>query len=203
MDMKPKYLLAALTGLLLSLAAPGQEAWRHQVRLGWGDMLFETLSYHAGYGADGTRMSDFGYTGHFFAEYDYRFTPVVSAGFQADIEGIYFTETPCDALRQPTGESIRSHNQFLSLLPQVRFTYFDKGLVELYSGLGVGVLLAFDNRHRLEAAPEVGLTLLGVGVGNEHWGGAVELGGLNALLHANRVYMLGSRLLSVSVHYRW
>lgn len=196
-------LLAALAPMLLPQPVAAQEGWHHQVRLGWGDMLFETLAFHAGYGADGTRLSDFCYTGHFFAEYDYRFTRVVSVGFQADIEGIYFTETPCDDLRKPVGDPFRGHNHFLTLLPQVRFTYFDKGLVELYSGVGLGLLLAFDNRHRVEAAPTLGLTLLGVGVGNEHWGGSVELGGLNALLHANQVYMLGSRLISVGVHYRW
>lgn len=166
-------------------------------------MLFETLAYHPGMAPSGNRMSDFGYSGHFFAEYSYRLTDVVSVGFQADIEGIYFTETPCDVYRKPVGDGVRISDNFLSLIPTVQFTYFDKGLVELYSGLGVGLLLAMDSTPAVEPAPVLYLNLLAVSIGKDHWRGALELGGLNALLNANKIYMLGSRLVSVSVNYRW
>ena len=40
-------------------------------------------------------------------------------------------------------------------------------------------------------------------MGKDHWGGSLELGALNALMGKDRIYMLGSRLISVSVNYRW
>ena len=79
--------------LLLAVAVPLGAANPHQVRIGWGDMLFETLAFHAGYGSDGLRKSNFGYTGHIFAEYRYRLTPVVGLAAKTDFEGIFWKET--------------------------------------------------------------------------------------------------------------
>ena len=75
--------------------------------------------------------------------------------------------------------------------------------MDLYAGLGAGVLLALDNARRCEVAPALQLTLIGVQLGRGPWTGTVEFGGLNALVNANRIYMLGSRLVSVSVNYHW
>ena len=202
-----KKLLAILllgTSLLCRAAGPGNAPQtRHQLRLGWGDMLFETMAFHAGYAQNGTRTSDFGYTGHCFAEYRYSFTKVVSVGIQADMEGIFWKETPCDAMRTPVGDPVSSRNYNATLLPNVRFTFLDTPWVDLYAGLGIGALFAFDNRKQFETAPAVNLNLLGVQVGKGPWSGSLELGALTALKNDNKVYMVGSRLVSVSINYSW
>ena len=64
-------------------------------------------------------------------------------------------------------------------------------------------MVAFDNAKNAELAPVVNVTLLGVQVGKGPWTGTLELGGMSSLLNTNKVYMLGSRLISVSVNYSW
>lgn len=194
-----------LTATLLLLAATGsaQTPSRHEVRLGWGDMLFETMAFHpssthqfpagrpAGFPYKETR--DYGYTGHIFAEYRYHFSKLFSLGMQTDFEGIFWT----------TETGFRSRNYNLTLLPNVRFTYFRREWVRLYSGLGAGLLVAFDNERHAEAAPALNLNFLGVQVGRGPWSGSVELGLMAALKSGNDIYMLGSRLVSISVNYNW
>ena len=192
-----------LTLLLLAAALPLSAAGPHQVRAGWGDMLFETLAFHAGYASDGQRTSDFGYTGHYFAEYSYRITPAIRLGIKSDFEGIFCRETPCDIYRTPIGETSSVRNYNLCFIPNAQFTFFEREYVELYAGFGAGLLFAFDNKGGTGFAPAIDLNLLGVRVGKGQWWGAVEFGGLNALTNANNIYMLASRLVSVSLNYRW
>ena len=88
-------------------------------------------------------------------------------------------------------------------MPTVRFDYFNKEYVGLYSGLGAGLLTAFDNAVGLQLAPAFNLNFIGVQVGHGHWYGSAELGFMVALTGANTIYMAGSRLVSFSLIYRW
>jgi len=180
------------TVLLCQAEAKDPPLKHHQWRLGWGDPLFETLAFHEGAATQaGVHRQDFRYTGHFFVEYQYRFNPVVSLGIQTDIEGIFWKETSS------------SRNYDLSILPTLRLTCLNTRYVQLYGGFAAGLMLAFDNAHNKELAPVVNFTLLGVQVGKGPWSGSLELGGMTALRNASNVYMLGSRLVSVSVNYSW
>ena len=201
--------------LVFSAVLGAQERSRHQVRLGWGDPLFETLAFHpslkgeyassASIPAGFTREETFsyGYTGHIFGEYLYRCSKVVSVGVQLDVEGIFWQKANFDAAHQMVGEAVPVRNFDIDIIPTVRFTYLDTRWVRLYSGVGLGVLLAFDNAGEFGAAPTLNLNFLGVQVGKGHWGGAFELGMLNALRDSYHIYQLGTRLMSVSVYYKW
>ena len=192
--MMKKLIFTLLLGtvLLCQAEAKNPPLRHHQVRLGWGDPLFETLAFHEGAATQaGVRKTDFGYTGHFFVEYQYRFNPVVSLGIQTDIEGIFWKETTS------------SRNYDLSILPTLRLTCLNTRYVQLYGGFAAGLMVAFDNAKNKETAPVVNITLLGVQVGKGPWSGSLELGGMTSLRNANQVYMLGSRLISVSVNYSW
>jgi len=203
MTIKKTGMMVVLALLLLALPCSGQTQPRHEVRVGWGDMLFETMVFHpsskhlypsgnpSAYKFQETR--DYAYTGHFFAEYRYHFSPLFSLGMQADFEGIFWT----------TETNFRSKNYNLTLLPNVRFTYFHSDWVRLYSGIGAGLLIAFDNERHTEAAPALDLNFLGVQVGKGAWSGSVQLGLMAALKGGNDIFMLGSRLISVSVNYSW
>lgn len=203
--MRRVFTLLLLGAALLCQAAPkdGEPLQRHQVRLGWGDMLFESFAFHPGATTSGKRTQDFGFTGHLFAEYRYSLNQVVSLGVQADWEGIFWKEVPTDIYRKPIGEATSVKNYNLCVIPVVRFTFFRREWVQLYAGAGIGPLFAFDNARNLEVAPALNLNLLGVQVGKGHWSGSVELGGLTALSGANKIYMLGSRLVSISLNYSW
>ena len=204
---------------LLTVAAPLFAAQppvnRHTVRLGWGDMLFERLAFHASYkGTYGTPETlpatfsrhetfDYGYTGHIFAEYLYRCTAVTSVGIQADVEGIFWKEGQFDRYHQLQGAATTVRNWDIVVMPTVRFTYFTRPWVRMYSGLGTGVLFALDNQGGTKLAPALNLNWLGVEIGKGNWGGTLELGMLNALSSPYHIYQLGSRLLSFSVYYQW
>ena len=125
---------------------------RHSVRIGWGDMLFETMAF--GPSLSGTWVNpevlpdnylhdeiyDVGYTGHIFAEYQYRVSKVTSLGIQADLEGIFWKEGVFDRYHNLVIPATPVRNWDLDLLLTARFTYFNRDWVRLYSGLGVGAL---------------------------------------------------------------
>lgn len=186
---------------------------RHSVRLGWGDMMFETMVFHpsapgsydpsvlpAGYKSKST--AHYGFTGHIFGEYMYSFTDVTSVGFQADFEGIFWREETKDRnLNVVSSKPIRNYN--VTLLPTVRFTYFRSEWVNIYSGVSAGLLLASDNLGQFELAPALDLNFVGFRFGKGNFGGFVNIGMLSALSGANSIYMFGSRVLSVGVNYIW
>ena len=188
MGITKKNLFIAVFLLVYTLCGAQETGPRHLARLGWGDMLFETLAFHPG-----ENTSHYGYTGHFFADYHYQLSRRVSVGAQVDFQGIFWTEN----------KTFRSRNYDLCLLPQARFTWMNKEWVRLYSGLGAGLLFAFDNAGGHAFAPVFHLNTLGIQVGKGHWCGSVDLGLMASLNDLNRIYLFGSRLLSVSVNYRW
>lgn len=199
-----KFLTLALICLpLLCQGADGDPVRRQQVRVGWGDMLFETMAFYPGLSATGLEKYDFGYTGHLFAEYRYLVCDHIRVGIQTDAEGIFWKEAERDALRKPEGPVTPVRNYNVSLVPTIQFRFLDTEWVDLWAGMGTGVLFAFDNARQVEIAPEINFTLLGVEVGRGPWTGTLELGGMNALRNANSVYMFASRLVSFSINYRW
>ena len=207
------------TLLLLCVAVPvfGTQPppGRHSFRFGWGDMLFETLVFHATtpgtYPSPESLPADFSrnekyafcYTGHFYAEYLYRLTKVVSVGIQADAEGIFWTEGNFDRYHKLTKAEVPVRNWDVVLMPTVRFTYLDRPMVRLYSGLGAGALFAFDNQKQFKAGIALNLNWIGVEVGKGHWGGNAELGMLNSMTDLFHIFQAGSRLLSFGAYYRW
>lgn len=188
---------------------------RHSVRIGWGDMLFETMAF--GPSLNGTwdnpvslpdnylhdEIYDMGYTGHIFAEYQYRISKVTSLGIQADLEGIFWKEGIFDRYHNLIVPATNVRNWDLDLLFTVRFTYFNRDWVRLYSGLGVGALFAFDNLGGFGAAPAFNINWIGVEVGKGPWGGSFELGALNALSNTRTIYQVFSRIFSLSFYYKW
>lgn len=183
-----KRFLTVLLFLIPVLSWSQESGTRHLARLGWGDMLFETLAFHPQ-----ENTSRYGYTGHLFADYHYTLTQVISVGGQVDFQGIFWTED----------NSFRSRNYDLCILPSARFTWLNKEWVRLYSGVGLGLLFAFDNAGGHGIAPVFNLNSIGVQVGNGHWCGSADLGFMVSLNNLNRIYMFGSRLVSVGVNYRW
>lgn len=188
---------------------------RHSVRIGWGDMLFETMAF--GPTLNGAWVNpeslpdnylhdeiyDMGYTGHIFAEYQYRVSKVTSLGIQADLEGIFWKEGVFDRYHNLVIPATPVRNWDLDLLLTARFTYFNRDWVRLYSGLGVGALFAFDNLGDFGVAPAFNINWIGVEVGKGPWGGSFELGALNALSNTRAIYQMFSRIFSLSFYYKW
>lgn len=205
-----------LAAAFVAGAQPANEVgMRHQIRVGWGDALFETLSFantkpHI-YPNPEALPADFSIreqfnsccTGHFFVDYGYRINKLVRVGGQVDFEGIFWDEGYFNRNHQLVGTAKKVRNFNIVVMPTVRLEYMHKNIVTLYSGAGAGMLVAFDNAKACELSPALNLNLVGVQLGKGHWSGGVELGLMLALSGGNKVYMLGSRLLSVSLNYAW
>lgn len=206
-------ILLCCTAFPLLAAEPPES--RHQVRVGWGDMFFERLAFHSTvpgtYGAPEslpasfvrTETFDYGYTGHIYAEYSYRYSSLLSFGLMADLEGIFWKKGDFDRYHQLKTPATQVNNWDLVIMPTVRFTYLRKPMVRLYSGVGLGALFAWDNAGGFRMAPSINLNWIGVEVGKGHWGFNAELGMLNSLTGAYHIYQLGSRLISFGAYYKW
>jgi len=190
-------------------AKPKPYPWdslRHEVKLGWGDMLFESaMQYEFTHiGKPNTRIDYL--TGHFFAEYEYHWLSWLSSGMQID----FFQMGWHDRRELKSDSNAKEHNYYnLSFLPTVRFTWFHSEYVNLYSAAMLGLCInggterdAMTGRKTV-CYPAFGLTMLGCQVGKNGWYGAVEWGGLSALLDTNYIAMASARILSVSVSYKF
>lgn len=197
--MKRVFLLIFAFVSVLSVEAMTKDSLalsHHEFRLGWGDMLYETAMYHADH-----YTGNYRYTGHIFATYQYRFLPWLSAGIDVDYEHVFWQKSSAE---QKTDVNFFN----LCFIPQLRFTYYWSKYVNLYSGIGCGLLINGGNElnfrgQKTAFAPVIELTALGVQVGDNHWFGTVELGGLNSMSSLTDFYMLGSRLFSISLGYRF
>lgn len=205
-----------LAATLVAGAQPASDfSKRHQVRIGWGDAIFESYAFgnttpHV-YPNPQALPEDYsvserynsGGTGHLFFEYGYRFSKLVCVGGQIDAEGIFWEEGNFDRYHQliGTGKKVRNYN--IVVMPVVRLEYLHKGIVTLYSGAGAGLLAALDNAGDSAFSPAFNLNFVGVQLGWGHWSGGVELGAMLGISGGNKIYMLGSRLLSVSLNYAW
>lgn len=182
----------------------------HELRVGWGDQMYETLVWRDGghptvmppsYQA--TYNEDFRYTQHWFVEYLYNVNYWYSLGVMVDYSGVLWDEV----LRDGTGAEIsrREDCQFhnISIVPTVRFSYLHGDYASLYSALGLGLNVntgsELDYKQRYTAlAPVVNITLLGLRVGKGRLYGLFEIGGMLSLMGSNEVYMLGSRIFTTS-----
>ena len=96
-----------------------------------------------------------------------------------------------------------------SIIPDVRFTYFRRPWLNMYSGLGYGLCINsgtdVDYLGRTTVCcPVLSLTAFGISVTHpKGFFGSFEIGGLNAIVSKNEIYMAGSRLLSISFGYRF
>lgn len=193
-----------VSALLLSMGgyAENVSSHRHEIRVGWGDFMFESLAFHA------NRQTDnYLYTGHLFLEYVYHFNHWFAMGAQLDDSYFQWKQK-----RDEMGQMLEVPQPYwcsnISILVPFRFTYYRSQWVSLYSGISVGMNINTGNelnyKEQLTAvAPCVGLTLLACRVGNERVFGTVELGGLNSLNNMHEIYMLGARMFSASIGVRF
>ncbi len=191
------------------------DAMPHEIRIGWGDMMFEGLIWHESpapnilpedYTAD--HNENYRYTQHCFVEYLYHMNYWYSVGGMVDYSGVLWDVVTRNGKGQEVGRQADRIFHNIVLMPIVHFSYFHSEYVSLYSALGLGLNIntgtELDYKGRRTAvAPAANISLLGVRVGKQHFYGAVELGGMISLASTNEVYMLGSRIFTASVGVRF
>ena len=204
-----KLLLILTTLLPLTLMAEemADRSWRlHEIRIGYGDPMFETMVWHTSptYFTLEKTMN-YKFTGHIFAEYHYRPNAWFSYGGQIDYQQVFWMKEDL-----VNGDyKYTNHNFFdISVMPTIRFTFFWSEYVNLYCGMGAGLLINGGTDkdyqgHQVAFAPVTDLRLLGVSVGKEMFFGTFDIGGMFSLTNTNTIYMVGSRIFSASIGLRF
>ncbi len=171
---------------------------QHEIRVGWGDYLFESLVYH-----DTRQKDEYQYTGHIFGEYLYHANDWFSVGAQVDYTEVLWKEKR-DVYGNLLENKQSAYYSNIALLYAMRFTYYNYSVISLYSGLymglniNTGTEINYKNQNTAVAFA-VGITALGMRLGNDRVYGALEIGGLSSLNNMHEIYMLNSRMFSASL----
>lgn len=209
--------------MLCSIAVVGfaENKWTHitqrnELRIGWGDQLFESLIWHNPTSIT-TTMPDsyqqvykenYSYNQHVWMEYQWRFTHWFSLGAMVDFSHVGWDEVT----RNGKGAELnRKEEQFFYnavIMPTIRFTYFHHENVNFYSGLGVGLDInggtetnALGNHTDVGAA--INLTVFGISANYQRWFWTVDCGGLYALKNMNTIFLMSSRIVNVGMGVRF
>lgn len=142
--------------------------------------------------------------GHLFLAYQYNFNHWLSAGLELDWLHCQYLFDYQDGYGVLVERARTSYLDQMTIMPTVRFTYFRRPLVELYSGLGLGYTLSVESfvSHGFTFSP----TLFGLNVGNEHWFAEVELGAMATVSTSwlgTTDLLFSSRILSAAIGYRF
>ena len=209
-----KKLIAIISILLCTLALHAETEDNrkenpHEIRIGITDDLFlrgfEDITNNDfklptprdGYRQTGYKDHNYRSTGHIYAEYHYRINHWLSVGANLDTRTSLWKRTEYSICEFESVVNTENHHYVgLSLMPTIRFTYFNSPYASLYTSIGVGAhMQMYDNT--IEAIlPVLDLCYLGISLGKKHWFCDLELGG------APLPYLL-DRLFRFNIGYRF
>lgn len=200
--------------LCLAVGARAENKWaylnmRHEVRMGWGDQLFESLMWHNPLYY--TRSNDsrtwlyhenYHHDQHIWAEYQYREKGWFSFGAMADISFVHWDDVTRDGRGDEISRSRGHYFYNFVLMPTIRFTYFHHEYVNLYSGLGFGMDINGGTEtdglgRKTVVGMAANITVIGISANYNRWFWTVDFGGMYALRDMNTIFMLSSRIINV------
>ena len=118
----------------------------HELRVGWGDQMFETLMWHdIGHPSilsptyQATYNERFRYTQHWFVEYLYHFNYWYSFGAQIDYSGVLWDEVTRDGEGTELSRDVNHNFHNIAIMPTIRFSYFHREYTSMYSSIGLGI----------------------------------------------------------------
>ena len=213
------YIVIGLCTLLMSAQAEDKFAFeqnRNELRVGWGDQLFESLVWHnptsfvctLPESFEKMYHEDYHYDQHVWLEYQRRFAYWFSIGLMMDWSDVRWT----DVTRNGQGNEVAREGGHwfynLVLMPTIRFTYFHHDYVNIYSGLGFGMGINGGSEtnakgKKTDVGAALNLTVLGVSANYDRWFMAVDFGGLYSLKNTNAIFLASSRMINVSIGARF
>ena len=194
----------------------GNPARRNELRIGWGDQIFETLMWHnpTSYihtmptSYHQTYHENYRYRQHICLEYQYRFSYWFGFGVMADVSEVGWD----DVVRNGQGiEQSREKGHYFYnavIMPTVRFTYFHHPYVNIYSGLGIGMDINGGTEKnakgfKTDVGLALNLTVLGFSFNYDRWFASIDFGGMYALKNVNTIFLAGSRMINVGIGARF
>ena len=182
----------------------------HEIRIGIAeDIVLKAVempvghtgaqNVNEGYYVHGTHEHSYGSTGHLFAEYHYRINHWLGVGGLVDVRGGFWKET-CysECAFENNTYVLNRYSVRMSVMPTVRFTYFNGKAVSLYASVGAGphVSMYSYSAEWTRVYPAVDICYFGMNIGKGNWFCDLELG-------ATPLPYLANRLLRFGVGYRF
>lgn len=186
-----------------------------ELRLGVGDMFFETMIWHnqphisVASLPDGLVVKEkthHRYSPHISVEGTYSLLPWLCAGLALDIQGTGWDLECYDRSGKLGADKHSFYN--LCIMPVARFNYFRRPNVQIYSAIAAGIDVnggtETDYRGRKTVVgAAMDLRLAGVEAGAGHWWGFFDIGGTFALKNTNTIFLMGSQLMKVGLSYKF
>ena len=189
---------------------------RNELRLGWGDQLFESLMWHNPTSItktmpvtyEQTYKENYRHNQHIWLEYQYRFNHWFGLGGMIDMSEVGWDKVTRDGTGAELARDGKHYFYNLVIMPTVRFTYFHHPNVNIYSGLGIGLGINGGTEvngqgKNTDLGAAANFTIVGVSANYKRWFVAFDYGGLYSLKNANYIFMAKSRMLNLSVGARF
>ena len=190
-----KKLIALISIILCSLALHAETNENrkenpHEIRIGIADDLFlrgfENITTNdlqlpppqKGYRQTGFQDHNYRSTGHLYIEYHYRINHWLSVGANFDTRTSLWKRTDYSICALESFTS--THDQYtlgLTLMPTVRFSYYNTPYASLYASVGVGAYMRMYENYIETILPVLDVCYFGVSLGKNHWFCDLELGG--------------------------
>lgn len=202
-------LLATLCCIMsMILVVHSQErSYKHELKIGIGDPITYCWAHTPHYSQssqNGEVIDKPISTGHIFAQYSYNINSWLSLGW--NIDGIYAAQTTHKYTNSIDDDIWTTHHTVLSCIPTVRFTYYDRNIIRLYSSVGIGFseeIIRSTQYQKYTPAAAFDVTALGISLGKNHWYGCFEIGGLTSFSSADYIILLGSKIFRLSIAYNF
>lgn len=207
------FLLICCSGLAQEIDRPLS---KHKLRIGIGDMMFETVRWHNQVHKDYSTIADglskpedvnFAYTPHFSAEYSYSILDWMDLGLICDAQFTSWRRKYYN--NRDVMTSMSKENFFnLSFLVNVRFNYLRREHFGMYSSIAPGIDINGGSetdcfgRHTLAGAA-IDLRLVGFTAGSGQYWGFAEFGLMAALKNPDTIFLFGSQLIKVGFTYKF
>lgn len=209
-------LLCAITACMFAETKTDFIYRPNEVRIGWGDQLFESLMWHNPTAVitsmpesyEQTYRERFRHNQHLWAEYQRRFAHWFALGAMVDISEVGWDNVVRNGAGTELSRDKKHYFYNLVIMPTFRFTYFFHPNVNIYSGLGIGLGINGGTetngkgRHT-DVGAAVNLTVVGVSANYDRWFWTLDLGGLYSLKDANTIFMASSRIITIGLGARF
>jgi len=205
----------------VAMSGKAEDKWaylnaRNEVRIGWGDQLFESLMWHNPTNIITTMPTNWSNTyhenyrhyQHLWAEYQWRAKSWFNIGAMADFSMVQWDDITRNGKGIETARS-KNHNFYnIVIMPTIRFTYYHHPYVNLYSGLGIGMCINSGTEtngkgNKTDIGAAVNFTVFGISANYNRLFWTVDFGGMTALRDFNTIFMLSSRMINVSMGVRF
>lgn len=193
-----------------------REFMRHELRIGWGDQLFESLVWHRSSHVVNTMPEsyqttyheNYHYDQHVWFEYQHRPNYWFSYGALADFSNVRWTDVVRDGKGREVSRDPGQNFYNILLMPTIRFTYLHHPNVNMYFGIGFGMGInggseKNTNGKKTDIGAAASISVIGLSANYQRWFWTLDLGGVYSLKNLNTIFLASSEIMRVGLGVRF